>query len=298
MFWVEARLNLFRKIIWRYRSVSFPIPEERQHWFQAQVAQYLPTALVDELSKHHTSVTHAGGSTLIFQGSPADVVLWIISGVVKVYCLVRDGNRVLVKLAGPGDILGYPALVVPEGGVLQPFEAQALTKCTVAMFSRDTIIRMIEKLDQPTLIRLTDHFNQSWSLVAHRLVTFLGSSFRRRLELTFRDLAFRFGVEDERGFLLTLKLSHMDLAEMIGSSRPMATVLIGEMVADRSLYRVGYHQYVVPRAAMGISRANGSRAMQWSAAALGGRVSQSSIRPANTAKVRQLRPQNIEPESV
>ena len=275
--------------------MSSPILDETQHRFHAQVAQYLPTSLADELSKRHTSVRYVGGSTLILQGSPADVVLWIISGVVKVYCLVRDGNRVLVKFAGPGDVLGYPALVVPEGGALQSFEAQALTKCTVAMFSRDTIIRMIEKLDQPTLIRLTDHFNQSWSLVVHRLVTFLGSSFRQRLELTFKDLASRFGVEDARGFLLTLKLSHMDLAEMIGSSRPMATVLIGEMVADRSLYRQG-HQYLVPRAAMGIGRANGNRAMLRSAAALGSRVSQSRIRGANMAKVRQLKPQNIESE--
>jgi len=275
--------------------MSSPILDETQHRFHAQVAQYLPTSLADELSRRHTSVRYVGGSTLILQGSPADVVLWIISGVVKIYCLVRDGNRVLVKLAGPGDVLGYPALVVPEGGALQSFEAQALTKCTVAMFSRDTIIRMIEKLDQPTLIRLTDHFNQSWSLVAHRLVTFLGSSFRQRLELTFQDLASRFGVEDERGFLLTLKLSHMDLAEMIGSSRPMATVLIGEMVADRSLYRQG-HQYLVPRTAMGIGRANGNRAMLRSAAALGSRVSQSRIRGANMAKVRQLKPQNIESE--
>jgi CRP-like cAMP-binding protein len=278
--------------------VSFPIPEETQHRFHAQVAQYLPPSLADELSRRHTPVTHAGGSTLILQGSPADVVLWITSGVVKIYCLVPHGSRVLVKLAGPGDVLGYPALVVPKGGALQPFEAQALTKCTVAMFSRDTIIRMIEKLDQPALLRLTDHFNQCWSLVAHRLVTFLGSSFRQRLELTFKDLASRFGVEDERGFLLTLKLSHMDLAEMIGSSRPMATVLIGEMVADGSLYRQGHHQYLVPRAAMGIGWANGSRATLRSAAALGGRMSQSSIRGANIAKVRQLRPQNIEPEPV
>jgi CRP-like cAMP-binding protein len=277
--------------------VSFPIREEAQHRFHAQVSQYLPISIADELSSRLTSVAYAGGSTLILQGSPADVVLWIISGVVKIYCRVQDGNRVLVKLAGPGDVLGYPALIVPEVGASQPFEAQALTKCTVAMFSRDSIIGMIEKLDQPTLIRLTDHFNQSWSLIAHRLVTFLGSSFRQRLELTFKDLASRFGVEDERGFLLTLKLSHMDLAEMIGSSRPMATVLIGEMVADRSLYRQG-HQYLVPRAAMGIGKANGHRSMLRSAAALGDRVSQSSIEPANMAKVRQLRPQNIEPEPV
>jgi CRP-like cAMP-binding protein len=178
--------------------VRSPILEEAQHRFHAQIAPYMPTSLAEELSRRQTSVTYVGGSTLISQGSPADVVLWIISGIVKVYCLVPAGNRVLVKLARPGDVLGYPALVVPEGRALQPFEAQALTKCTVAMFSRDTILRLIEKLDQPTLIRLTEHFNQSWSLIAHRLVTFLGSAFRQRLELTFEDLASRFGVEDER----------------------------------------------------------------------------------------------------
>jgi hypothetical protein len=60
--------------------VSFPIPEETQHRFHAQVAQYLPISVADELSRRHIPVTHAGGSTLILQGSPADVVLWVISG--------------------------------------------------------------------------------------------------------------------------------------------------------------------------------------------------------------------------
>jgi CRP-like cAMP-binding protein len=235
------------KLAWGYRRVSSSVIEEAQCRFHAQVSQYLPISLADELSKHLTLVTYAAGSILISQGSSADVVFWIISGVVKVYYLVPDGNRVLLRLAGSGDVLGYPTLVGPEDGVLQPFDVQALTNCTVAMFSRDNLIRTIEKLDQPTLIRLFEHFNEPWVLVAHRLVTFLGYSFRQRLELAFKNLVSRFGVEDERGFLLNLKLSHTDFAEMIGSSRPMATVLIGEMVADRSLYRQGYHQYLVPR---------------------------------------------------
>jgi CRP-like cAMP-binding protein len=227
--------------------VSSPAIEEAQGRFRAQVAQYLPTSLADELSKHDTLVTHLGGSTLISQGSPADLVLWVISGVVKNYCLAPNGNRILVRLAGAGDILGYPALIGPESGASQPFEAQALTKCTVAMLSRDTMIKAIEKLDRSTVIDLFEHFDESWSLVARRLVTFLACSFRQRLELTFRDLASRFGIEDGRGLLLSLNLSHTDLAEMIGSSRPMATVVIGEMVLDGSLCRLGYHQYLVPR---------------------------------------------------
>lgn len=44
--------------------------------------------------------------------------------------------------------------------------------------------------------------------------------------------------------------SHAEFAEMIACSRPMATVLIGEMLADGSLYRQGLRQYVVPHDTM------------------------------------------------
>jgi CRP-like cAMP-binding protein len=232
-----------------YGRMIAPTTAEAQRRFHAQAAQHLPLALADELANHLTLITYAADSTLILQGSSADVVFWVISGVVKVYCLIPNGNRILLRLASSGDLLGYPTLVGPEDAVVQPFDVQALTKCTVAMFSRDNLIRTLEKLDQPALVRLFEHFNEPWGLAAHRLVTFLGYSFRQRLELTFKNLVSRFGVEDERGLLLNLKLSHMDFAEMIGSSRPMATVLIGEMVAERSLYRQGNHQYLVPRSA-------------------------------------------------
>jgi CRP/FNR family cyclic AMP-dependent transcriptional regulator len=223
------------------------IPEDAKRGFNAKVAKYLPPAAAEELCKHLTLVSYAAGSTLIKQRSLANVVFWIISGTAKIYCMIPNGSRILLRLAGPGDLIGYPTLASAEGGEMQPFEVQALTKCTIAMFSRDKLMASFEKLDQPTLRDVLERLNEPWFLTAHRLATFLGHTFRERLELTFRELASSFGVEDERGLLLNLKLSHMDLAEMIGSSRPMATVLIGEMVAERALHRQGRHQYMVPR---------------------------------------------------
>jgi hypothetical protein len=49
--------------------------------------------------------------------------------------------------------------------------------------------------------------------------------------------------------LLRIKLSHADLAEMIDASRTLVTRLIGEMVAQQSLYRDG-KRYIVPRTAV------------------------------------------------
>jgi len=83
-----------------------------------------------------------------------------------------------------------------------------------------------------------------WSAAANSWATFISLDYRERLELVLKDLASRFGVEDSRGTLLITDLLHAKLAEMIGSSRPMITRLINEMVEQGVLARHG-KQYVL-----------------------------------------------------
>ncbi len=237
---------------------STTVPEDARHRLYTQLAEILPKQLADELINHHTTVTYAKGSILFLQGSPADLMFWVLSGLAKAYCPMPDGNHTLVRLCGPGDVLGYVNYIDSDGRRLQAYEAQALTKCTVALFTREHAVKMLEKLDQPTLIHLLEQMNTVWSSVAYRFATFLGLSFRQRLELTLKDLASRFGVQDKRGILLPMKLSHAELAEMIVGSRPMVTRLIGELIAERSLYRDG-KRYIVPSAAVKNGTGNGQQ---------------------------------------
>ncbi len=215
------------------------ISEDTLHRLQAQLARILPTELVGDLVGHHTTVTYAKESALFLQGAPADLMFWILSGVVRVYCPMPDGNRTLVRVCGPGEIVGYVDFMGSNGQRSQAFEAWTLTKCTAVLLTRERMFRMLQKLDQPELIRLLEQLNTAWSSFGYRFASLLGASFRQRLELTLKDLAARFGVEDKRGILLPMKLSHSDIAEMINGSRPMVTRLIGEMIAEQSLYRDG-----------------------------------------------------------
>jgi CRP-like cAMP-binding protein len=149
-------------------------------------------------------------------------------------------DRAFVRLAAPGDILGLVDFIDSTGQRTRAFEAHPLTKCVVALFTREHVAKMLEELDRATLVRLLEHLNAAWSSVMYRSVVFLGASFRQRLKITFEDhLASRFGVEEKRGMLLRIKLSHSDLTEMIDASRTLVTRLIGEMVAQQSLYRDG-----------------------------------------------------------
>jgi CRP/FNR family transcriptional regulator, cyclic AMP receptor protein len=224
--------------------------EQTPDRLSAQIAKHLPSSVIEDFSNFSIMVSHVAGSNVIRQSSSADAIFLICSGIVKIYYRMPEGNRVLLKLAGPADLVGYPTLLGLNGETLQPYDVETLTRCTLAMVSRERLVQAIHKLDQAAHTQIIESLNQTWSSLAQRLAGFIGSSFRKRLEMVFEELASTFAVEDDRGFLISLKLSHAEFAEMIGCSRPMATVLIGEMLADGSLYRQGLHQYVVPHAAM------------------------------------------------
>lgn len=201
----------------------------------------LPPEFVDELMGDNIIARYAKRFRLFLQGAPADVLMLIVNGVVKVHCAQPDGRRFLVELAGPGDLIGYVNVYDARGRLCQAFEAQALTNCAVALISRQRIIKLLESTDHGMLLDLFERLNSFWAGVAHHYASFMTLSYRERLEAMLAEVASRFGVRDSRGTLLTLELGHEDWAEMIGSSRPMVSRLLAEMVDNQVLSREGKH---------------------------------------------------------
>ncbi len=199
----------------------------------------IPAEFVDEIMGHHTLVNYSKGSMIFLQGSPADVLFCIFTGLAKVYCPRSDGSRILMKLVGPGDLIGYVDVMDPKGRRSQAFEVEALTKCSVALCTRERVIELLRSLDHAVLSQMVEQLNTAWSSMAQWFGTFLGMSFRERLELVLKELGAKFGVGDTRGTLLMPELAHSDLADMIGSSRPMVSRLIAEMTEERLLLRQG-----------------------------------------------------------
>jgi len=224
------------------QTVVAQIPEEARRRLAEQLTQWeLPEEFVKELFGHHALVTYAKGEPLFLQGSTADVGFCILSGLVKLYSPNTDGSRVVVALIGPGDLAGFTDYVESNGRRAQAFEAEALTRASVALFTRDYVMKALQKLSPLRLVALFERFNTSWSSLACSYAQFLGMSFRDRLQTVFANLAARFAVRDARGMLLTVELSHDDLAEMIASSRPMVSRLIAEMLDQGIIARQGKH---------------------------------------------------------
>jgi CRP/FNR family cyclic AMP-dependent transcriptional regulator len=204
----------------------------------------LPLELVDELIERHIAVAFEKGALAFCEGNSDGMIACILSGYVKVYCPVGDGNRTLVRLAGPGEIIGYSDYVDEKGRSARLFEVQAASKCTLALLNRDHVGRMLAELPTETLISILASLNTFWSENLRYFTILLGLPFWDRLTLVLSGLAKRAGVRDAEGIILIPEVFHEDLAEMIGCSRPMVSRMIAQMVESGLLGRRG-KQYVL-----------------------------------------------------
>ena len=204
----------------------------------------VPSVIVNDLVDYRNTVSYPRGAMVFLEGSPGDLFGCVLAGYVKVYCNTANGVRVLARLSGPGDIIGYADCEDCKGRRSKIFETQALTKCLIALFTRERAIQLLRSLDPDQAIELYQTLNSFWSSTLHWWTSFLGLPFQQRLEIVLGDLGRRVGVRDNRGTLIIPELSQADLAEMIASSRPLVSRLLNEM-EERGLVQRRGKQYVL-----------------------------------------------------
>ena len=220
--------------------MNIPTPPEGGNQFEAQLLSWkVPPEIVHEIMEYHSKLTYASGAMIFCQGAPADIIFWIVKGVVKESCPSPRGNRIMIRLATAGDMIGCADQINEKGQWIRRFEAQALSKCVVAMITRQRVRELLTSLDSATLLEVSERMNSAWSGWVHYYASFLGMSFRERLELMLAQLGRKFGAPDDDGIALTFEPAHGDLAEMIGCSRPMVSRLMTDLIKQGEIARRG-----------------------------------------------------------
>jgi CRP/FNR family transcriptional regulator, cyclic AMP receptor protein len=204
----------------------------------------LPMDLVDELIERHIPVAFEKGELALGEGNTDGMLACILSGYVNVCCYLGDGNRTLVRMAGPGEVIGYPDYIDEKGRQARLFETQVASKCTLALFNREHLAGLLAGLPADALISILTYLNTFWSENLRRFTVMLSLPFWDRLMIVMSDLAKRAGVRDSEGIILIPEIGHQELSEMIGCSRPLVTRMIAEMVKSGLLAR-RQKQYVL-----------------------------------------------------
>jgi CRP/FNR family transcriptional regulator len=173
--------------------------------------------------------------TIFYEGEASAHVYVLLSGVAKLSFLHRD-ERVLVGLVGPGEIFGVSSLL-PDA--TRPFRCDAFSDCTVGVGDPAKFVEIVLGVPLERLSRTLDVTVGRWWGMLQRYTNFIGLSVREKLAGALLELGAKFGVDDARGKLLTLKLTHADLAELVGASRQRTTEQLNDFEREHLLIRDG-----------------------------------------------------------
>ncbi|MAG94534.1 MAG: transcriptional regulator [Planctomycetaceae bacterium] len=170
-------------------------------------------------------------SLVYLPSDSSDAVLLLVSGRVKLYHITSDGKQALLALIEPGELFGELALVEP--GQREEF-AEARVASQIVLIPRNQIELLMNEHPQVAL-SATRLIGLRRKRVERRLKSLLFRSNRERLIFLLLELAEKYGQACPEGVELNVRLSHQELANIIGSTRETVTVLLGELQQERSL---------------------------------------------------------------
>jgi CRP/FNR family transcriptional regulator, cyclic AMP receptor protein len=156
---------------------------------------------------------YPAASGIFAQGDPADTVLYIQHGRVKVSVVSQTGKEAVVGVLGPGDFFGEGALA---GQPVRLATATAMTASKILVVPKRQMIRLLHQ--QPALSdRFIAHMLARNNRLEEDLVDHLFNASEKRLARTLLLLA-RYGKPDGERRVLP-KISQEMLAEMVGTTR-------------------------------------------------------------------------------
>ncbi|MBM78999.1 MAG: transcriptional regulator [Planctomycetaceae bacterium] len=193
------------------------------------LCERLSTEQIERIESVARIRTFPAKSFVYLPSDSADAVMLLVSGRVKLYHITADGKQSSLAFIEAGEVFGE--LTVLDAGKREGF-AETVSKSSIILIPGDEMRLLMEEASSVALgiTRLIGFRRRS---VERRLKSLMFRSNRDRLISLLLELSERYGEPTPDGSYLDVKLSHQDMASMIGSTRETVTLTLGELQYER-----------------------------------------------------------------
>jgi CRP/FNR family transcriptional regulator, cyclic AMP receptor protein len=201
-----------------------------RHWYikNCQLFERLSIEQLARLEQRARMRRFPKGSPIYLPSDEAEGVFLLVEGRVKICSFTPDGKQAILAFIEPGELFGELALLDPSG---RDEHAETTATSTVVLLPLDELHQLMEE-SAALALGVTKLIGLRRKRIERRLKSLLFRSNRDRLIHLLLDLAEQYGERTAEGVLLGIKLSHQDLAAVIGATRETVTVLLGELQLD------------------------------------------------------------------
>jgi len=192
----------------------------------------LSSAELARLEVHSRIRTFPAGSMISLPGADDQFVFLLAEGLAKICHHTPDGKESILSLVAPGELFGELAIL--DNDKDREECVKSVERATVVMIPTEQVRRLMAE-DADVSLGFTKIVGLRRRRIERRLSNLLFHSNRDRLIHLLLDLAEQFGREADNGIRLRVRLSHQDLANLIGSTRETVTILLGRLRAEGSV---------------------------------------------------------------
>jgi CRP/FNR family cyclic AMP-dependent transcriptional regulator len=206
----------------------------------------LPPAALKDFSAVQSTSGYPKGALLFMENQDSHAIFMLCEGQVKLSVSSSEGKTLILRIAKAGEVLGLMAVLTRTH-----YEATAETcrPCQVAFVRRDDFLRFVANHPEayPGIVR---QLSASYAGACEQLRNLgLSASAPQRLGRLLLD--WTVGSEETKlGKKFTLPLTHVEIGELIGSSRETVTRTFGQFRNHQLIALKGSTLTIPDRAAL------------------------------------------------
>jgi len=209
------------------------MPRDKSWFFkQNPYTSGLPLAERDRLERVSEERDLRKRENLWLSGDPVRHVYLVRSGLLKTSRVSETGHELTLHLFQRNELMGETALVLlSDDRRHHETVCETLDESTVYSVPAEPFLRALQM--HPDLAMLVTRLvADRRRALERRIDSLLFKTAHARLASLFLDLQHRFGVRDARGTILNLKLTHREMASLIGASRETVSFAILDLRKD------------------------------------------------------------------
>lgn len=209
-----------------------------------------PCRLSGAASREFAAIRHPSayptGKTLFRENEKPAGFFLLYSGLVKLSVSSRGGKTLILKVAGPGEIIGLAASMA---GIPHESSAQTLQPCQASFVRRDDFVHFAEGHPQIYWVVIRQLASQYTTAYAQLRTIGLSHSATQRLARFLLHWSST-GKETKDGTEIKVPLTHEQIAECLGSSRETVTRTLGDFRSKHLIILNGATITIPSRAAL------------------------------------------------
>lgn len=180
--------------------------------------------VVKDFKQIATPMQYREDSILFWDGDPSDKIFFIEEGLVQMYHYTEDGITVPLLFHQRGDLVGLGGVL---SGTPRKVYAKTLRASLVWVINRANFFQMLYDYPDVT-IWIAGSLSDRLRITDQSLLRTVSQDSDRRLAAALVDLAQGGTAEQGEDGKLLIRITHQELANIIGACRQTTTTLLGK----------------------------------------------------------------------